>query len=188
MADAPVSLPASLQDLRQAILALDAELVALLNRRAALSLAVGERKRTDGQSDIFRPGREVALMRQLEAMSSGSLPIEHLRTIYREILSSSRNLQRPERVAFAGPKDSPAHSAGRKMLGRLPEFPPKPSLAEVFAAIADGTCDLGIVPLASAPTTEPLACFPHHPELRILAETGARPRFAVIGRTPSENR
>jgi len=85
--------PTSLEDLRQAILALDAELVALLNRRAALSLAVGERKRADGQS-VFCPGREADLMRQLEAMNDGSLPIEHLRAIYREILSSSRNLQR----------------------------------------------------------------------------------------------
>ena len=185
MADIPASLtslPESLEDLRRAILAIDAELVALLGRRAALSLAVGARKQASGQSDIFRPSREAALMRQLEAMSPGPLPIEHLRAIYREILSSSRNLQHPQRVAFAEPEGSPAHSAGRELLGSLAEFQPKSSLADVFAAVADGSCELGIVPLA---TTEALkSCSLRHPELHILAETGCH--FAVIGRTPSE--
>jgi len=92
--------PASLEDMRRAILALDTELVALLNRRAALSRAVGDCKRAGGQS-IYRPDRETALMRQLEAMCGESLPIEHLQAIYREILSSSRALQQPERVAPA---------------------------------------------------------------------------------------
>ena len=188
MADAPASLPTSLEDLRQAILVIDAELVALLGRRAALSLAVGERKQASGQSDVFRPGREATLMRQVEAMSCGPLPKEHLRAIYREILSSSRNLQHPQRVAFPGPEDSLAHSAGRELLGSLAEFQPKPSLADVFAAVADGTCDLGIVPLKSTGQAlgEPLEGL-RHPELHILAETGCRTRFAVIGRNPSEN-
>jgi len=183
MADDPESLPASLEDLRQAILALDAELVALLGRRAALSLAVGERKRASGQSDVFRPGREASLLRQLEALSRGPLPIEHLRAVYREILSSSRNLQRPERVAFPGPEGSSAHSAGKELLGSLAEFQPKSSLAEVFAAVADGTCDLGLIPVG-----ETHAGLLSHPELHILAETdSSSDRFAVIGRAPSES-
>jgi len=190
MADAP----ASLEDLRQAMLAIDAELVALLGRRAALSLAVGECKQASGQSDVFRPGREAALMRQLEAMNCGPLPIDHLRVIYREILSSSRTLQRPERVAFLGPPDlpglgfSPAQSAGRELLGSLTEFQPKPSLDAVFAVVADGSCALGVVPLENAEKTLE-GCFLRYPGLHILVETDSSGgRFAVIGRTPSENR
>jgi len=185
MADAP----ASLEDLRQAILAIDTELVALLGRRASLSIAVGKRKRAGGQSDIFRPSRESALMRQLEAIRHEPLPKEHLRAIYREILSSSRNLQHPQRVAFPGPKDSLAHNAGRKLLGSLAEFQPKPSLVDVFAAVADETCDIGIVPLATTLQSDigqVLDGFLRHPELHIRAETGCHTRFAVIGRTPAD--
>ena len=101
MADTKV--PESLEDLRQAILAIDAELVALLNRRAALSLAVGDVKRASGQS-IYRPAREAALIKQLEAINSGPLPNEHLRAVYREILSSSRSLQHPQGEATDSPE------------------------------------------------------------------------------------
>jgi len=195
---------ASLEEVRQAITAIDAELVALLNRRASMSLAAGELKRVQGQIEIFHPGREADLMKQLEAMSCGPLPKEHLRAVYREILSSSRCLQRPQRLAFPGPEGSFLHIAGLELLGSLVEFQPKHSLADVFAAISDGTCDIGIVSLESllqGGAGQGFDLFLRHPELHIRAETGccirhrlssiedssgSRTRFVLIGRTPAD--
>jgi prephenate dehydratase/chorismate mutase len=179
-----------LEELRQSILALDAELVALLNRRASLSLAVGERKRADGQSEIFHPHREAALMKQLEGLSPGPLPKEHLRTIYREILSSSRCLQRPQQIAFPGPEESSSHIAGRELLGSLAGFQPKSSLAAVFTAVSDRTCDIGIVPLENSlqeGIEQSFELFLRHPDLYIQGETEYRAtRFVLIGRTPTD--
>ena len=192
MADNPHSLNelcASLEEFRQAIVAIDAELVALLNRRASVSLAVGECKRAGGRSEVFHPGREAALMKQLEALSSGPLPREHLRAIYREILSSSRSLQRPQLAAFLEPEGSFSHIAGRELLGSLVEFQPKLSLADVFAAVAGGACDSGIVPLENllqGGTGQSLDLFLRHPDVYILAETGDPTRFVLIGRTPAD--
>lgn len=183
-AGAPAS-PGSLEELRRTIIDIDAHLVDLLNQRASVSLAVGELKRTGGQSEVFRPGREADLLKKLEAMSGGPLPKEHLRAIYREILSSSRYLQRPQRVAFLGPEGTFSHIAGRELLGSLAEFQPKLSFGDVFTAVSDETCDIGIVPLENSlqgSIGQGFDLFLRHPELHIRAETSCRIRHSLLSR------
>ncbi len=177
--------PASLESLRQAIGDVDAQLVSLLNRRASLSLAVGALKRTDGQSEVFRPGREADLLKQLQAASTGPLPKEHLRAIYREVLSSSRYLQRPQQVAFLGPEGTFSHIAGRELLGSLAEFQPKLSLGDVFAAVSDEVCDIGIIPLENSiqgGIGQSFDLFLRHPDLHIRAETSCRIRHSLLSK------
>lgn len=176
---------ASLEDLREAISAIDASLVSLLNRRAELSLAVGAVKRAGGQDEVFRPGREADLLKKLEFISSGPLPKEHLRAVYREILSSSRYLQRPQRVAFLGPEGTFSHIAGRELLGSLAEFQPKLSLADVFTAVSDEVCDIGIVPLENSlqgGIGQSFDLFLRYPDLYIRAETSCRIRHSLLSR------
>ena len=175
----------SLDEIRRAINEVDTALVSLLNRRASLSLAVGEIKRAGGHSEVFRPGREADLLKKLEEMSSGPLPREHLRAVYREILSSSRYLQRPQRVAFLGPEGTFSHIAGRELLGSLAEFHPKLSLPEVFAAVSDEACDIGIVPLENSlqgGIGQSFDLFLRHSDLHIRAETSCRIRHSLLSR------
>jgi chorismate mutase/prephenate dehydratase len=101
---------------REDIDAVDRELLALLNRRAELSLEVGRIKRDD-PGVIFKPFRERDVLEKLRSLSAGPLPEEHLRSIYREILSSSRSLQRPQRVAYLGPEGTFSYFAGIQFLG-----------------------------------------------------------------------
>lgn len=179
--------PASLEELRQAINEVDASLVDLLNRRAALSLAVGRLKReneADEKSVVFRPGREAELFRKLEEWSSGPLPAGHLRSIYREILSSSRYLQRPQRVAFLGPEGTFSHLAGRALLGRMASFHPQEHLPGVFEAVEAEECDIGIVPLENSlqgSIGPSLDLFVRH-SLFIRAETFFRIRHSLLSR------
>ena len=101
---APGSLEEALLEIRHGIDAVDDEIVALLNKRAALSLEVGRRK--DGRaSAIFKPFREQEVLARLTAQNPGPLPAGHLLAIYREILSSSRRLQRPP-ITASGPVSS----------------------------------------------------------------------------------
>ncbi|MDR2051551.1 MAG: prephenate dehydrogenase/arogenate dehydrogenase family protein [Deltaproteobacteria bacterium] len=80
--------------LRASIDAVDAEILALLNRRAEYSREVGKIKRETG-GPVFCPAREKEVLDRLAAAASGALPDEHLRSIYQEILASSRALQQP---------------------------------------------------------------------------------------------
>jgi chorismate mutase/prephenate dehydratase len=145
----PGSLEEALLELRQGIDATDDAIVELLNKRASLSLEVGRRK--DGRdSAIFKPFREQEVLARLTAQNPGPLPPGHLIAIYREILSSSRRLQRPERVAYLGPEGTFSHFAAMAALGHSPDFLPQTTIGDVFAAVAGKQADLGIVPLENS--------------------------------------
>lgn len=145
----PGSLEEALLEIRHGIDALDDNILALLNKRAALSLEVGRRK--DGRdSAIFKPFREQEVLTRLAEANPGPLPVAHLLSIYREILSSSRRLQRPERVAYLGPEGTFSNFAAMAALGHSPDFLPQTTIGDVFAAVAGKQADLGVVPLENS--------------------------------------
>lgn len=137
-----------LSKLREQIDAVDTELLALFNRRASLSLEVGRLKA--GTAPVFDPRRENELLDSLRLRNPGPLPEAHLRAIWREILSSSRALQRPPRVAYLGPEGTFSFFAGLEYLGHATLFEPCTDLHEVFHKVCNGTCDLGVVPLENS--------------------------------------
>lgn len=101
-----------LAGVRNRIDAIDDRLLELLNERSRLSLQVGRIKAGE-KSNIFKPQREIEILRRLSAGNPGPLPEKALKTIWREIFSSSRSLQRPLRVAFLGPEGTFSYFARR---------------------------------------------------------------------------
>ncbi len=83
-----------LDALRAEIQALDAELLALLNRRAALSLRIGRIKKEAGLA-VRLPEREQAQLERLCAQNRAfaCLPDKDLTAIYKAVLDSSCGLQ-----------------------------------------------------------------------------------------------
>jgi len=140
---------ARLARIRAEIDALDTSLVQMLSSRAALSREVGQIK-ADSREAIFKPFREKEVLDRLAGLGNGSLPEEHLRAIYREILSSSRRLQRPQKVAFLGPVGTFSHFAGLEYLGQSLEYEPKRDFKAIFSAVASREADLGVVPLENS--------------------------------------
>ena len=80
--------------IRNEIDAVDTELLRMLNARSSLSLEVGRIKAAD-PGIVFKPSREREVLDALEVRNDGPLPNPHLRTIWREIFSSSRALHSP---------------------------------------------------------------------------------------------
>ncbi|MEW6076376.1 MAG: prephenate dehydratase [Thermodesulfobacteriota bacterium] len=139
----------TLEQLRQEISRTDREILTFLNRRAELCLAVGRIKAATDDA-IFKPFREKEVLQQLVGSNPGALPEDHLRAIYREILSSSRKLQRPDKVVYLGPEGTFSYFAGVELLGGSTDFEPRGSLADVFAAVAAREAALGVVPLENS--------------------------------------
>ncbi|MDQ7031975.1 MAG: prephenate dehydratase [Desulfonauticus sp.] len=139
----------SLEDIRKKLNEIDQNLVELLNKRAELSLEVGKIK---AQSDdlVFKPFREREILKKIQQINPGPLPSEHLVAIYREILSSSRRLQRPQVVLFLGPEGTFSHLAALEYLGQSVEFRPKNSIEGIFQGISCGEAELGIIPLENS--------------------------------------
>jgi chorismate mutase/prephenate dehydratase len=134
----------SLEDLRARIDALDVQLAHLLQERAAISLRVGQTKGGGETAPIFAPHREAAVLANVQAVR-GPLDEHALTSIYREILSTSRALQRPTRVAHLGPKATFGHQAALDQFGSAAQLEPCQTHSEVFSMVEKGAADYGMV-------------------------------------------
>jgi chorismate mutase / prephenate dehydratase len=145
-----VSDPApELLSLRTQIDALDRELLALLNRRMGLALQVGEIKKREG-SAVFRPEREAQVIDGLKSENHGPLPSTSVAPIWREIMSASRSLETPLRIAYLGPAGTFSELAALGYFGASIVHVPCGSIDEVFRATSGGAADFGVVPVENS--------------------------------------
>lgn len=143
--------PQTLDRLRQAIDALDDELLALLNRRAALAAEVGQLKAAATPEALFHaPKREREILTRLVAENSGPFPATAVRTIFQEIMSACLSLEKPLRVAFLGPEGTFTHLAARHQFGGSSQALPQGTIQAVFQAVERGRADYGVVPVENA--------------------------------------
>jgi len=140
---------APLDNVRDAIDQVDRDLLSLLNRRAALSLEVG-RLKAGSDEPVFKPFREKEVLEKLSRDNPGPLPDEHLRAVYREIMSSSRRLQRTQKVAYLGPDGTFSYFAAVSYLGKSADFEPRRTIDEVFEAVSLRDVELGVIPLENS--------------------------------------
>ncbi len=177
----PAPVNPALLSLRQRIDTLDQEMLALLNRRAALALKVGELKKHEG-SVVFRPEREAQVIDGLKASNSGPLQTASVAPIWREIMSACRALETPTRVAFLGPAGTFSEEAALGFFGSSILRVPCSNFDEVFHATATGAADFGVVPVENSTegvVTRSLDLFLHTP-LFIIGETSLFVRHNLL--------
>jgi chorismate mutase / prephenate dehydratase len=175
-----------LQALRERIDAVDSELLALLNRRAALALEVGEIKKREG-SVVFRPEREAQVIDGLKRMNAGPLKSDSVAPIWREIMSACRALETPTRVAYLGPAGTFSELAALGYFGSSLSRVPCASIDEVFRATTAGAADFGVVPVENSTegvVARSLDLFLHTP-LFIIGETSLFVRHNLLRRGDS---
>ncbi|MDR1945815.1 MAG: hypothetical protein LBQ51_01420 [Desulfovibrio sp.] len=168
------------EQLRTRLEETDRKLLELLQRRAGLSLSLGEGR---GENDPLDGAGSAS---ELWSSVPGPLPEEHFRTIYREVLSSARSLRRPRRVAFSDTHEGGyggfAHTAGRDLLGASPAYRPAESPEKAFQAVTSGEADLGIVPaenILEGPCMRLPELFLEY-DLGIKAEVYCRPGYCLL--------
>ena len=132
---------------RDAIDALDREILARLNARASHAQAIGEIK---GGSLAYRPERETQVLQGLHAANAGPLRNEHVTGIFREVMSACRALEEPLRIAYLGPAGTFSHAAVTKHFGSFVDAVPLPTFDEVFRAVESGQADYAVVPVENS--------------------------------------
>ncbi len=175
-----------LSALRARIDAVDRELLALLNRRAGLALAVGELKKREG-SVVFRPEREAQVIDGLKAANAGPLRSESVAPIWREIRSACRALETPTRVAYLGPAGTFSEQAALGYFGSSIVKVDCASIDEVFRTTTAGAADFGVVPVENSTegvVARSLDLFLHTP-LFVIGETSLFVRHNLLRRTNS---
>jgi chorismate mutase/prephenate dehydratase len=177
--------PPSLALLREQIDHLDSQILALLNRRARLAARIGRTKRQDGGS-VYVPGRERQVFARLAALNQGPLPNEAVRAIYREIISASRALEEPLRIAYFGPEATFTHTAAREQFGSQAVFVPVSTVPQVFAAVERAQADYGVVPVENSSEGAVAITLDMFVEsgLSIVAEVSLEIRHCLLSRAP----
>lgn len=139
----------SMDDLRKRIDGLDSEILKLLNERASVALEIGGLKRA-GKNAFYVPERERAVYDKLLAENQGPLPDRAVKTIYREIISAVRALEKPVDVSFLGPRDTFSHMAAIRIFGTHATFHPVPTVDDIFTEVERKRVDYGVVPVETS--------------------------------------
>ncbi|GAB3389108.1 MULTISPECIES: prephenate dehydratase [Massilia] len=135
--------------LREQIDAIDAQILDLLSRRGKVAQQVGHVK-AETNAPVFRPEREAQVLRGVAERNPGPLKDRDVQTIFREIMSSCRALEKRVTVAYLGPSGTFSEQAVYQQFGSAIETLPCVSIDEVFRATEAGTADFGVVPVENS--------------------------------------
>ncbi len=133
--------------LRADIDALDAELLALINRRAGLAQRIGALKQG---AQAYRPEREAEILRRAMADNPGPLSGAGVGGVFREVISACRAMEEAIRVAYLGPEGTFSEQALLRQFGSGVEGVPCASIDEVFRAVETGGARYAVVPVENS--------------------------------------
>lgn len=138
-----------LKPLRERIDTIDAQILQLLSERGKVAQEVGHVK-AETNAPVFRPEREAQVLRGVAERNPGPLKDRDVQTIFREIMSSCRALEKRVTVAYLGPSGTFSEQAVFQQFGTAIETLPCVSIDEVFRATEAGTADFGVVPVENS--------------------------------------
>ena len=138
-----------MDELRAGIDEVDAEIVGLLDRRAALARGIGELKQREGLA-VYAPARERRVLDRVASLGDGGFPRRGLEAVFREIISTSVSLETRLKVAYLGPEATFTHEAALRSFGTSIELQPQTTVAEVFARVERGEAENGVVPVENS--------------------------------------
>ncbi len=141
---------ADLKEIRVKIDEIDDKLLSLLNARMELVKEVGRIKHAGEDKSIYRPEREKEILTRLSKLSKesgGALNAEAIEAIFLEIFAVSRNIEKPETVAYLGPEGTFTHQAAESRFGQISEYLPMSTIASVFRAVESKKAKYGVIPI-----------------------------------------
>ena len=134
---------------RDAIDALDREILERLNARAAHAQAIGALK-SDGGGAAYRPEREAQILSRLAAENGGPLPNESVTGVFRQIMSACLALEQRLRIAYLGPAGTFSHAAVARHFGQFVDAVPYATIDDVFRAVESGQTDYAVAPVENS--------------------------------------
>lgn len=139
----------AIEKIRRKIDDIDSKIVKLLNERAGATLAIG-RMKAKKKASVYVPEREAKVYGKLAAKNKGPMPNDSLKAIYREIMSSALNMEKPLEVAYLGPELTFTHMASMKKFGSSVAYKSCTNITDVFNEVEKERADYGVVPIENS--------------------------------------
>src|SRR3954469_18058626 len=173
--------------LRKQLDEIDRDILAAINRRGMIAEQIGSLKSADGQS-TYDPEREQTILENAVKNNGGPLSNQAIRGIFRELISGTRAVQMPIRVAYLGPEFTFSHLAAIERFGQSAELVPVGTIAAVFEEVERGQAEFGVVPMENSTdgrVSDTLDCFSRSP-VRICGELPLRIHHCLLGTGPRD--
>ncbi len=176
----------TLDQLRQAIDAIDDQILELLNQRAERVKKVGDIKQKS-HLDLYAPNREQAIFDRLEQRNRGPFPAESIFRVFREIISASLALEQPIRVVYLGPRATFTHVAALNLFGASAQLLPQQGIPAIFEEVENDRAQYGVAPIENSnegAVVHTLEMFAKS-DLKIIAEHYLRVTHSLLSRGES---
>jgi chorismate mutase/prephenate dehydratase len=172
-----------LASLRAQIDKLDLSILDLVNKRAAVAAQIGKVKVEQG-GDIFSAAREEEVLTNVLSANAGPLDAVTIRSIFRELISGSRAIQKQQKVAYLGPEYSYSHLAALQRFGEASLYNRTANIGAVFEEVMRKHAEFGVVPLENSTDgriADTLDLFIRYPDqVKICAEIRLRVRHHLL--------
>ncbi len=136
-------------ELRAKIDGIDTQIVSLINERLGVSASVGELKKRFA-SKVLDRSRESLIMDRICRLNQGPVDDSVLQYIFSVIMAASRELQKPQTIAYLGPEATHSNLAALNHFRHAGLFVPYRSIPEIFAEVERGGCQFGVVPVENS--------------------------------------
>lgn len=142
---------ATLDEVRQQIDAVDAQIQALVSERASLARAVRESKgQLDNAVDYYRPEREAQVLRAVRERNQGPISDAEMLRLFREIMSVCLAQQEPLKIAYLGPEGTFTQQAVNQHFGHSVQALGVTGIDDVFTQVESTEADFGVVPVENS--------------------------------------
>lgn len=138
-----------IEKLRKKIDKIDDKILELLNKRAELILQISKEKKKKN-IPYYVPIREKKIFERILKNNKGPLPANAVKSIFREIISSSLSLEKELKIAYLGPPASFTHIAVLEKFGSHVRCVAESSIRDVFLAVEKKEADYGVVPVENS--------------------------------------
>jgi chorismate mutase/prephenate dehydratase len=172
----------SLASLREQLDTIDRDILNAINRRGAIAQKIGQLKQSQGQG-VYDGKREASILQRAVENNAGPLGNDAVRAVFRELISGTRAVQTPIRVAYLGPEFTFSHLASIQKFGQSAELVPVGTIAAVFEEVERGQAQFGVVPMENSTDgriSDTLDCFSRSP-VHICGELPLRIHHCLLG-------
>jgi chorismate mutase/prephenate dehydratase len=141
----------ALDEVRQQIDSLDAQIQALISDRARLACAVRESKgELDNAVDYYRPEREAQVLKAVRERNEGPISDAEMLRLFREIMSVCLAQQEPLKIAYLGPEGTFTQQAVHRHFGHSVQTLGVTGIDDVFMQVESTEADFGVVPVENS--------------------------------------